>query len=52
MKLANGTNRPQTDRTKIVSQTDAIFLMIASVAAAVATTFMSVRESSDTSPGR
>ena len=43
MKLVNGTARPQNDRSTIVSRTDATFLMIASAAAAVATTIMSVR---------
>ncbi|MDQ0075772.1 hypothetical protein [Arthrobacter oryzae] len=43
MKLAKDTARPQNDEKKIVSRTDAVFLMIASAAAAVLTTFMSVK---------
>lgn len=43
MKLAKETARPQNGSKKIVSRTDAIFLMIASAAAAVMTTFMSIR---------
>jgi hypothetical protein len=44
MKLAKGAARPRSGEKKVVSRVDAVLIMIAAAAAAVATTFLTVSE--------